>query len=376
MNQFPKPMGQYQVGTIEYDVTDYNREDVNGQMREIRKLPVKVFYPAQAEGAEAEKYLSRQAAEAVVKMYRCKAFEEDTLRTYCYRDAVPVEGSFPVVIYNHGLNGYVQQNTVLCSDLASMGYIVVSISHPGEAAAVKYEDGSYDFYDTSFNKRIIDPMFQGCIEQMKIFKSKDEPKKVLDRFNIFQKTYCRLLINVVSEWDLDSVAVLDDLEKKNQGDWLLSGKMLLEQVGAIGHSLGGSTALHLLSDRRVACAVNMDGAVFGDHSGNDFGKPTLTIGCLENRNVELGGFLHNSAPSFLVYLDDMKHVGFMDVKYFPGAKRMIGAADPELVRKIVSECHHVFLHHYLVEPSVHSRFPEYPGVHVGQTGCDKDEFRW
>ena len=31
--------------------------------------------------------------------------------------------------------------TVLCSDLASCGYVVASVGHPGTAAAVKYDDG-------------------------------------------------------------------------------------------------------------------------------------------------------------------------------------------------------------------------------------------
>ncbi len=48
---------------------------------------------------------------------------------------------FPVVVYSHGFFLYPEQNSQLAARLASHGYIVVSIAHPGDVADVRLEDG-------------------------------------------------------------------------------------------------------------------------------------------------------------------------------------------------------------------------------------------
>ncbi|WP_161828496.1 alpha/beta hydrolase [Steroidobacter agaridevorans] len=48
---------------------------------------------------------------------------------------------FPVVVFSHGFFLYPEQNSALAMRLASHGYIVVSIAHPGDAADVRLEDG-------------------------------------------------------------------------------------------------------------------------------------------------------------------------------------------------------------------------------------------
>lgn len=47
---------------------------------------------------------------------------------------------YPVILYSHGLNGFQMESTVLCADLASKGYIVVSVGHPYGSGAVTYTD--------------------------------------------------------------------------------------------------------------------------------------------------------------------------------------------------------------------------------------------
>ena len=60
------------------------------------------------------------------------------VKTNCYKN-VPIassEDNYPVIIFNHGYSGHTMQSTILCSDLASSGYIVVSVGHPYEASGV------------------------------------------------------------------------------------------------------------------------------------------------------------------------------------------------------------------------------------------------
>jgi dienelactone hydrolase len=60
-------------------------------------------------------------------------------------------------------------------------------------------------------------------------------------------------------WVRDDEFVLDQME---HADWL-SGGLDWSRVGALGHSFGGAASMALLgADRRVKCAVNMDGWTF------------------------------------------------------------------------------------------------------------------
>ena len=72
------------------------------------------------------KFLSRQAT---------------LVKTHAILDAPPAEGQAPVLIFSHGYTGYIAQNTPQVEELASRGYVVASIGHTGEAAAVPFPDG-------------------------------------------------------------------------------------------------------------------------------------------------------------------------------------------------------------------------------------------
>lgn len=67
---------------------------------------------------------------------------DNGVKTYCNSDGTLSSeiDKFPVIIYSHGLTGFQMESTVLCADLASNGFIVVSIGHPFGSRAVTYTD--------------------------------------------------------------------------------------------------------------------------------------------------------------------------------------------------------------------------------------------
>ena len=48
---------------------------------------------------------------------------------------------FPVIFYEHSWTGHRAENVVQLEDLASRGFVVVAVDHPGQAARVKYGNG-------------------------------------------------------------------------------------------------------------------------------------------------------------------------------------------------------------------------------------------
>lgn len=70
--------------------------------------------------------------------------------------AVPTSRRFPVLLFSHGeqTNAFLYSN--LHEDLASRGYVVVGVDHPGAALFVTYSDGSVTLYSEAedFSERV------------------------------------------------------------------------------------------------------------------------------------------------------------------------------------------------------------------------------
>lgn len=78
--------------------------------------------------------------------------QRELLPMRAFRNAEPVAGSFPVVVYHPGLGGSYEENSILCEYLASFGYIVVSSTfQPEEASSLNLDwDLTRSFHDLGF----------------------------------------------------------------------------------------------------------------------------------------------------------------------------------------------------------------------------------
>src|SRR5687767_3457268 len=144
-------LGSYAVGVGTLDVTDQNRPDIlktkaGGPLaRYDRTLTLEVWYPAtltagQKPGGEYRVITRDPAVHA-------------TLDGQAVRDAQLAKGPFPLVIISHGYPGNRFLMSHIGENLASKGYVVVSIDH---------KDSTYDdhqaFASTLYN-RAFDQLF-------------------------------------------------------------------------------------------------------------------------------------------------------------------------------------------------------------------------
>ncbi len=336
----PKPTGTYAVGTCTFTA--------QGE----RKVSARVYYPVRREaiaGREPARYMSRAMTEALqgtfhvpMKYDRMEAKGENV--SACYPDAPRIEGTaFPLVVFCHGLSSYREANSFLCIEMASHGYVVLALGFREIGVLTEYDDGTAVPFDRTLSKRMYDPFLGGVIQLMKLMKAKGSDREMAERFDRFQKQYCKALIRKVADCEqdvLDAVAYardhLSDLIDFSMG------------IAVAGHSLGGVTAYALCLDHsEFICGINIDGAPFGDHAGKVLERPFLQICCTDNERVETRFLIDHTSPVWKAVFRDMKHAGFCDLKYLIPMKAVTGKMPENVMHENECRCFLEFLDAYL-----------------------------
>ncbi|GAA2146206.1 lipase [Kitasatospora kazusensis] len=318
----PSPTGAFSVGVVPLHLVDHSRSDPWQSARAPRELMVSVFYPAR--GAARHPVARQMPAGAAAGFdtfagplnYGVPAGTAawaETL-TDAHGGAPVAPGRHPVVLYSPGAGDIRDWNTGLVQDLVSHGYIVVTIDHTYEAAAVQFPDG-----------RVADSV-------------------LLSRFAEAQKsgTVPALLEKVLDTRVADTRFVLDQLTTLATGAdpdaehrHLPSGlgrAMDLDRIGMFGQSAGGFTAAETMySDPRIKAGIDLDGTLGfssepdGSHlspvAHHGLDRPFLLMGSSGD-----GGSNHHAEPSWASFwdnsrgwhaditLDDSRHGSFTDAE--------------------------------------------------------------
>jgi pimeloyl-ACP methyl ester carboxylesterase len=250
----PTPSGTFGIGRIGFEWIDLSRPDANSTGAHAhRDLMVYLWYPSPRGNAEEPGWYLPGAremdADPDLQPHMRQEFEaawpmivSGKIRPHAVENA-PVAGSpktFPVVLFSHGLGSTSFEYTSLIEELVSHGYVVVAIEHTYTALAVAFPNGK------------IVPFHQETIPSD---LSADE------RFK-------RMMASVgigISTGASDLVFVLNRLEKMNEAGprhFLLSGRLDLKKVAAMGHSAGADFATRACQlDERIKACVSLDGGM-------------------------------------------------------------------------------------------------------------------
>ncbi|MGH8314397.1 MAG: choice-of-anchor D domain-containing protein, partial [Steroidobacterales bacterium] len=242
----PRPMGESAVGTRVVRLVDSQRDDpyrANGTKRE---LMVRFWYPTPSDAAcVPADYASPAAWSYESQLIR---IAPPHVTTNSCLNAPVAPGSHPVVVFTHGFTGTFTDYTYLFEDLASRGYVVVSVDHTYDATIVEFPDG-----------RLAKSVFGSHLTQY--IRSDEEA----------------LTLAVSIRLD-DLNFVLNDLPRLNGaagGDF--AARLDLSRIAIGGHSLGGLTTLLAAEhDHRVKAGFALDVAL-PDHLGNVISTPMLLL---------------------------------------------------------------------------------------------------
>lgn len=241
--KLPAPTGPDRIGAVSTRLVDTSRRDPWVTSSPYRELMISVWYPAAAgESGNAGHRLAPYMTPGAAARWNATsphgipedAIDFASIRTHAREGAPPDTsgGRRPVVLYAAGANDPRTWGTSVVEELASHGYVVVTIDHTYEAPGVQFPDGSVKD-DAPLHKALAEAQQNDSLPALL--------KKVLG-------------VRVA-----DSRFVLDRLGSLPHG---LSRIVDRQRVGMLGQSAGGAAAAQTMyEDERVKAGINLDGTL-------------------------------------------------------------------------------------------------------------------
>lgn len=235
----PRPTGDHDVGITYHHLIDEKRDEpFLDPPTAKRELMIKVYYPAKGDDTKPFSAYFHNSPE-FIKLFTAGYGLPDFLfdhfslvKTHAKENLqiADTQQNYPVILFSHGGGTTMEVHASQCEDLASNGYIVVAIEHT-------YVAGATLFPDKIVSARDATTMFDA-----------PDPIDIINQIMVE-----------------DAQFILDTLSEMNEGTIpsLFKARLNLQEIGAIGQSLGGAVAYNLaINDKRVKAAINLDGSVY------------------------------------------------------------------------------------------------------------------
>ena len=382
----PEPSGPYSVGTRNLYLVDTNRsETFTSDPNDHREVCARVWYPAESSAGRNHVRYVENAKERGIILTRQTPFPSfifdhlSLVETHSYRDAEMLKGQepFPIIIFSHAYWGGILQNTVLMEELASHGYVVVSIGHAYETPYSIEMDGTlkaFDPFNEEYQLRSTERKAGKPIEQ-KIIQTQDHQElETLFRALCAKRPKTMESIRI---WADDISFIVDELEEMNSGNGAFAGRLDTDCVGVIGHSMGGTASGQVcLTDKRCRAGINMDGIQLGDMLDRHLRSPFMfmhhdNIGA-SNKMPNRILFERSEGPAYLVLIRGTKHMNFSDFSLYgygsiARLSGVIGRIHGKRCMRILSDYVLAFFNKHLKGQDsglLDGSSPEYPEVEI------------
>lgn len=279
---------------------------------------------------------------------------------FFYPENAESEETFPVVFFSHGAFGYYQSNMSTYMELASHGYVVVSMEHPYH---------SFFTGDTSGKTVIVSQTFIQEIQNANMMEAAEQ-----EIYELSQKWIRIRSLDANFAVDAVKSAAGEAAEKKSLPEnWfveekdkeILSGVLAginSEKIGFMGHSLGGATAVSLGRTRDdIDAVIDLDGTMLGEVLGvadnqniineESYPVPLLSfdnqehhddrIRCIQEKIPYANNVvLENAAEGYSTYIAESGHMNFTDLPMFSpvlGSMLGVGEVDAQKCMEKVNE---------------------------------------
>lgn len=219
------------------------------------------------------------------------------------------ENSCPFVLFSHGGISIKTSNVSLFEELASHGYIVVSIDHTYQALSTMI-DGKKIRIDSGY---------------MKELNAEDSHKDIADSYICYQKWMG------IRTGDINFVIDTFILEAKKSDNGFYS-LIDSQKIGLAGHSLGGSAVLGVAHQRKdISAVIALEAPYMCDitgYTGDEFTWNTAPYHCAimniysdtgyplvgnDNKYVQNANYLYNKENVEYYYIQGSNHFSLTDL---------------------------------------------------------------
>ncbi|KOR89283.1 alpha/beta hydrolase family protein [Paenibacillus solani] len=201
-HRLPQVTGPYPVATATYSYADKNRIEEFTDQKDNRFVNVEFWYPEQA------------------------------------------DGTYPLLVFSHGAFGIKTSNTSTFTELASHGYVVVSIDHP-----------YHSFYTVSEDGKVV------TINPMYMQEVNNANKGVYSLGEFFELTQKWMKLRT-DDMDFVMDTILEQAEQKKDSVYK---RIDTQKIGVFGHSMGGAASIALSRERDdIDAVVNIDAPFFSE----------------------------------------------------------------------------------------------------------------
>lgn len=310
--------GEYEVGQERAILVDEEREEAFETDGSNREVPVYFYYPKAGDGADK---------------------------------------SFPLIVFSHGAFGYYQSNTSTYMELASHGYVVVSLDHPYH---------SFFTTDTQGKRITVDP---GFMREVMGVNGDNVPQEEIWELS---RGWLNLRIRDM-DFAIDSIKEAAESvgaagEESLSGAWFfeseeqereIRGALAMADtgnIGLMGHSLGGAASVTVGRSRAdIRAVADLDGTMLGEETGCEngvctyYGEPyPVPLLVIDNEGHYREGkeagdlyvnsfILHNALCGVHTYFEGSGHMNFTDLPLFsPPLASLLGTGTVDARECIVT----------------------------------------
>ncbi len=161
------------------------------------------------------------------------------------QDSLCLETKMPVVVFSHRLEGDPTDYRALLEEIASHGYIVISLNHPSSS-----RNASFSEHNLTTNK--LPPGGR---------RSKEFMTEVT-KLTLIQASNIGFIVNQIREGTLQELSSLGPLN----------------HIVLAGHSIGGAASvIASRNDPNISGCINLDGGLLGDQKTEGISMPVLTL---------------------------------------------------------------------------------------------------
>lgn len=324
--KYPRPTGQFQVGTSHLFFEDSTRLDkFSDAPGDHRWISVRVWYPASPpSGATPVPYGNDDFNRSMVEkgFFDPAYLDEVALRPSASFNDVPVASQgapWPILIYSS--SGVITANVFLCEELASHGYVVLAVGHPYWCEFYFDAEGKLFYFDKS-NRHYTAMWAEEDAKSTKDIKERITRATDAETKQALYKELNQLMPTEVADlalWQEDIDFLIDRLTVLNSTEGPYRDCIDTERIGIMGYSKGGALAGQVCATSdRVRAGANFDGFMFGGVVDDDLDKPFMIFGqivswCQECPSINLPIFQRSGADAYLVEIANANHATFTDL---------------------------------------------------------------